>query len=242
MRKTAQVCFWWLVEDILFFFHHRHQQLVIIINIVHKTTTMSSTSALTNKRKQQQQASDTSPSPGTKAVLREIGLLSPEETSPQESPASFSSSPVLSACWSPSADLQPTYSPTTTTEDQQADLISKLGRIAAGSRNRRVLKVKDTATVFTNSDDIGIAMALGSNVSSLLRPVIGFESDDSEEKRVFMQRWISYKRTGISQNLLIMEEEYPDFPWSNLGDKVGERDFNLVSLHDMEVKIFNIYL
>jgi hypothetical protein len=182
MRKTAQVCFWWLVEDILFFFHHRHQQLVIIINIVHKTTTMSSTSALTNKRKQQQQASDTSPSPGTKAVLREIGLLSPEETSPQESPASFSSSPVLSA-WSPSAVLQPAYSPTTTTEDQ-ADLISKLGRIAAGSRNRRVLKVKDTATVFTNSDDIGIAMALGSNVSSALRPVIGFESEDNEDKRV----------------------------------------------------------
>ena len=197
-----------------------------------------SSSAL-SKRKQQQQATDTSPSPGTKAVLREIGLLSPEETSPQESPASFSSSPVLSA-WSPSADLQPAYSPTTT--EDQADLISKLGRIAAGSRNRRVLKVKDTATVFTNSDDIGIAMALGSNVSSALRPVIGFESDDSEEKRVFMQRWISYKRTGISQNLLIMEEEYPDFPWSNLGDKVGERDFNLVSLHDMEVKIFNIYL
>ena len=199
-----------------------------------------SSSAL-SKRKQQQQATDTSPSPGTKAVLREIGLLSPEETSPpQESPASFSSSPVLSA-WSPSAVLQPAYSPTTTTEDQ-ADLISKLGRIAAGSRNRRVLKLKDTSTIFINTDGIGIAMALGSNVSSALRPVIGFESDDSEEKRVFMQRWISYKRTGISQNLLIMEEEYPDFPWSNLGDKFGERDFNLVSLHDMEVKIFNIYL
>jgi len=97
--------------------------------------------------------------------------------------------------------------------------------------------------VFTNSDGIGIAMALGSNVSSALRPVIGFESEDNEDERVFMQRWISYKRTGpISQNLLTMEEEYPDFPWSDLGDNLGERDFNLVSLRDMEVRIFNIYL
>jgi len=139
--------------------------------------------------------------------------------------------------------VQPAYSPTTTEQDQ-ADLISKLDRIA-GSRNRRVLKVKDTSTVLTNSDGIGIAMALGSNVSSALRPVIGFEieQDHSEDKRIFNQRWISHKRTGpMSQNLLTLEEEYPDFPWSNLGDNFGERDFNLVSLHDMEVKIFNIYL
>jgi len=199
-----------------------------------------SSSALT-KRKQQQATVDCS-SPATKALLRDIGLLSPEETPPQESPASFSSFLSASPPCSPSAVLvQPAYSPTTT--EDQADLISKLDRIA-GSRNRRVLKVKDSSTIFMNSDGIGIAMALGSNVSSALRPVIGFEIEDhSEDKRIFNQRWISHKRTGpMSQNLLTLEEEYPDFPWSNLGDNFGERDFNLVSLHDMEVKIFNIYL
>ena len=207
-------------------------------------------SALT-KRKQQATVADCS-SPATKALLRDIGLLSPEETPPQESPAaSFSSflsasppcSPSAVLVQSPSAVLvQPAYSPTTT--EDHSDLITKLDRIAAGSRNRRVLKVKDSSTIFTNSDGIGIAMALGSNVSSALRPVIGFEIEDhSEDKRIFNQRWISHKRTGpMSQNLLTLEEEYPDFPWSNLGDNFGERDFNLVSLHDMEVKIFNIYL
>ena len=202
-----------------------------------------SSSALTKRKQQQATVAPDCSSPATKALLRDIGLLSPEETPPQESPASFSSFLSASPPCSPSAVLvqPPAYSPTTT--EDQADLISKLDRIA-GSRNRRVLKVKDTSTVFTNSDGIGIAMALGFNVSSALRPVIGFESDDDyEDKRVFMQRWISYKRTGPnSQNLLTMEEDYPDFPWSDLGDNLGERDFNLVSLHDMEVRIFNIYL
>ena len=217
-----------------------HEFLIIIINI-HKTT--MSSSALTKRKQQQATVAPDCSSPATKALLRDIGLLSPEETPPQESPASFSSFLSASPPCSPSAVLvQPAYSPTTT--EDHSDLITKLDRIAAASRNRRVLKVKDSSTIFTNSDGIGIAMALGSNVSSALRPVIGFEIEDhSEDKRIFNQRWISHKRTGpMSQNLLTLEEEYPDFPWSNLGDNFGERDFNLVSLHDMEVKIFNIYL